>query len=221
VRSACRGSEQRKPRRCGRGGEFGGRSRHAPMHGARLPASGTKFASAAYRRLRRPWAHHTSMVRQPARCCRCPGRAGWGSTRRKHVGAKPAPFLKFGPVVAGITSLSGLGGARWSAPGVLSKLAAQDRNPGGEGGVTTAGAGRNPTPSMLSYSVAKGSEAQRRQSTTTMPPSRCSRQYFVGVRILVRARVLQESLAATATARLTSPSMARTLARRRTLRVSA
>jgi hypothetical protein len=56
-----------------------------------------------------------------------PGRAGWGSTRRKHVGANPAPFLKFGPVVAGITSLSGLGGARWSAPGVLSKLAAQDR----------------------------------------------------------------------------------------------
>jgi putative ABC transport system substrate-binding protein len=55
------------------------------------------------------------------------------------VGANPAPFLKFGPVVAGITSVSGLGGARRSAPGVLSKLAAQDRTPGGEDGITTAG----------------------------------------------------------------------------------
>jgi hypothetical protein len=91
ARSACREPAQRRPRRKGRGGESGVRSRHAPMHGARLPAPGTRVASAAYRRLPRPWPIiHQRFARRPDAVAIPGARAevqGDGSTRGKPVPA--------------------------------------------------------------------------------------------------------------------------------------
>jgi hypothetical protein len=85
------GQSKRRPRRKGRGGESGVRSRHAPMHGARLRAPGTRFASAAYRRLRRPWPIiHQRFARRPDAVAVPGARAEVqrdGSTRGKPVPA--------------------------------------------------------------------------------------------------------------------------------------
>jgi hypothetical protein len=141
-------------------------------------------------------AHHTSMVRSPPPC-RGLGR-GLKFNATKARAGKPAPFLKVRPMVVRITSLPGLGSARWSTRSGHSKQAGRARpHLGRDGGITTAATWEDPRLPWWLLRRQRPRTPAGVNGTTDMPPSRPSR--FSPAR---------ESL--------TSPFVARTSARRRT-----
>jgi hypothetical protein len=114
-------------------------------------------------------AHHTSMVRPPPPCCRGLGR-GLKFNETKARAGKPAPFLKVRPMVVRITSLPGLGSARWSTRSGRSKQAGRARpHLGRDGGVTTAATWEDLEALHGCDSVAKDPEPQR----ASMQPLTC------------------------------------------------
>jgi hypothetical protein len=129
--------------------------------------------------------------------CRGLGR-GLKFNATKARAGKPAPFLKVRPMVVRITSLPGLGSARWSTRSGHSKQAGRARpHLGRDGGITTAATWEDPRLPWWLLRRQRPRTPAGVNGTTDMPPSRPSR--FSPAR---------ESL--------TSPFVARTSARRRT-----